>query len=255
MTLNPYVSLGLAATSVDELETLRKATANRLGTMTRSEPDADGEMRGFAMPVDHPSVKSQTAILAAIETLEKQAVKSLEREMKSHPLGAWVANQHGVGLKTAARLLAAIKDPYIRPGLEFDDGTVQKERPRLVSELWSYSGYGVVAGHAPRRQKGVLSNWNDDARMRCWNIVQTIVKANKGPWREIYDAAKAKYADSVHTTECARCTPAGKAPAVVGSPRKPAHINAMAERIVAKELLKAMWLESKRLHEQASLSS
>ena len=244
--------LNLAAAAVDDIESLRKATANRLGHMTRAEADSDGEVRGMGLPEDHKSVVATRAMLEAIETLEKQAVRELERQMKLHPLGDWVQAQGGVGLKTAARLLAKIGDPYIRPELEFEDGRVEKSRSRLVSELWSLCGYGVMDGHAPRRQKGVVCNWNGEARMRCWNMVQAIVKYNKGPWREIYDTAKAKYAGSVHTVECARCTPAGKPPAPIGSPRKPAHINAMAERIVAKELLKAMWLESKRQHEESS---
>lgn len=243
-----YILLALAAQAVDDLEGLRKANVNRLGMLTRATADSDGAVRGMGLPTTHPIVVAQQALVDGLESLEKRQVLHLEKTMKAHPLGPWVAAQRGVGMKTAGRLLGSIGDPYIRPELELEDGTIVASRPRLVSELWSYTGYGVVGGHAPRRQKGTVCNWNSDARMRAWNVVQTIIKAG-GPWKDLYDQEKVKLEGSTHSTECARCTPAGKPAAVVGSPRSKAHIAAMCERKVAKELLKAMWHESKRLHE------
>lgn len=39
---------------------------------------------------------------------------------------------------------------------------------------------------------------------------------------------------------------------MVGDPIPAGHINAMAERIVMKAILKDLWIESKRLHEEAA---
>jgi hypothetical protein len=83
--------------------------------------------------------------------------------------------------------------------------------------------------------------------MRAYLVAVSIVKAG-GPYREVYDVARAKYLDAVHAAPCKRCGPAGK-PAQPGSPISAGHQHARALRIVAKEVLKDLWREAKRLHE------
>ena len=67
-------------------------------------------------------------------------------------------------------------------------------------------------------------------------------------YRVLYDTGRDKYADTAHPAECKRCGPAGQ-PAAVGSPRSAKHQHAMALRLVAKEVLKDLWREAKRIHE------
>ena len=162
--------------------------------------------------------------------------------MKDHPLGPWVQAQNGLGLKTVARLLGAIGDPYWHS---------KEDRPRRVSELWSYCGLGDARRQV--RRKGVKSNWSDDARMRAWNCVQPIIKNTRSPYRAVYDAAKANYAGGIHHDECKRCGPKGK-PAQPGSPLSKAHIDARAQRAVMKAILKDLWCESRRIHEEVAAS-
>lgn len=246
---DPYVGLAFAAQVLDDLENLRIANGNRLGHMTRSTEDSDGETRGMGLSLEHPSVVAMLDIVSAMEATEARAIKELERAMKVHPLGPWVKAQTGIGLKQAARLLGSIGDPYVRPRIEYEDGTVEASRPRLVSELWAYTGYSVIGGESQKRRKGQMANWNDDARKRAWLISASCVKQKPGTkWRDLYDTARAKYADSVHPTPCARCGPAGK-PAQVGSPLSAGHQHARALRLISKQVLKEMWIESKRLHE------
>lgn len=228
--------LALAADIVDDLERDKIANENRLRQLTRSVEDSDGETRGFGLDESHPDVARLAALVDMISKVEHQAVLNLQRKMREHPLGPWVKAQKGLGDKQVARLLAAVGDPY------WND---LHDRPRTVSELRSYCGFGDASTQVRRR--GQKANWSDDARKRTWLIANSVVKAG-GPYREIYDATKAKYADAVHSSPCVRCGPSGH-PAPEGSPLSKAHIHARGLRAIAKAVLKDLWTESRRLHE------
>jgi hypothetical protein len=229
--------------------------------MTRAGFDKDGETRGWALPEDHPAVVSVRAMVDALAKVETKAKSDLEKTLKASPLGPWVVAQHGLGLKTVARLLASIGDPY------WND---LHGRPRTVNELWSYTGYNPGQ---KQRTKGVKVNWSPTAKMRMHNIIEPIKKMivapchsekdEKGaylrgvhiegecacsPYRVLWDEARAKYADTVHPEDCVRCGPSGK-PARAGSPRSAAHQQALADRFVKKRILRNLWREAKRLHE------
>lgn len=142
--------LALNADILDDLERVRIANQNRLRQLTRDEPDADGEERGFGLSLDHPAVAAVAALVDGLVYAEHTAELNLRRQLRKHLLGPWVRAQRGVGEKQAARLLASIGDPYIRPEIVREDGTVEPSRPRTVSELWAYAGYHVLpAGHGP----------------------------------------------------------------------------------------------------------
>ena len=238
--------LGVLADVLDDLERVRIANENRVRQLTRSEEDSDGEERGFGLTLDHPAVKRLDLTVKSLERAEHEATLNLQRAMKAHPLGPWVKAQKGIGEKQAARLLAAIGDPF------WND---LHERPRTVSELWSFSGYAVHEGHAQARKKGQQSNWSPDAKMRVYLISASCVKqsADISYFRRVYDEGRAKYADAVHPHECRRCGPATK-PALAGSPLSAGHQHARAMRKVSKEILKQLWIESRRLYEESNAS-
>lgn len=244
--------LALAADVLDDLERIRIANENRLRQLTRSAED------GFGLSIDDPNVRAIVSLVAGMNCkstvladlgwerpakkrgqpccLEHEAESNLTRLLRNHPLGPWVKQARGVGEKQAARLLAAIGDPY---------WNTLHNRPRLVSELWSYAGYGDAAAQV--RKRGQKSNWSTAAKMRAYLVSVSIIKAG-GPYREVYDAARAKYDGAVHAVECKRCGPAGK-PAAVGSPISAGHQHGRALRAVSKELLRDLWREAQRLHE------
>lgn len=231
-------ALAFAADILDDTEGLWVANSNRLRTLTTAadQPDADGVCRGFGLTEAHPDVARLSAMVATLEQLTKDATKHLEKVMRRHPLHPWVKAQKGLGDKQTARLLAAIGDPY---------WNTLHDRPRTVSELWSYCGLGDAAKQVRRRNQKVT--WSPDAKKRAWLISNSIIKAG-GPYRKVYDAAKEKYADGVHAEECKRCGPSGK-PAQPGSPLSKAHIHARGLRAISKAVLKDLWIEAKRLHE------
>lgn len=262
-------TLALAADVLDDLERTRIANENRLRQLTRDETDSDGEERGFGLDESHPDVARLAAIVESLAEIEHQATLNLARVMRAHPLGAWVKAQKGVGEKQAARLLAAIGDPY---------WNYLHDRPRTVSELWAYCGLhtlpagqaardtqngpagGDQAGgdsdHAPldtptravqvaaKRRKGERANWSSAAKMRAWNIAGSMLKAGN---RDIYDKRKAATEGRVHAVACVRCGPSGK-PAQPGTPWSDAHRHADALRIVSKELLKELWRAARDIH-------
>ena len=117
------------ADTLDGWESLRIATQNRIRTLTSTEDWGKGVPEGL------PEVQVALEGLAELEARERGATLALQRSMRRHPLGPYVKGLKGVGDKQAARLLAAIGDPYWH-GLE--------DRPRTVSELWAFCGYHVI---------------------------------------------------------------------------------------------------------------
>lgn len=281
--------LALAADVLDDLERVRIANENRLRQLTRTEVDSDGEERGFGLDPTHPDVARLAALVGALRKAEHDAELNLCRLLRQHPLGRWMKAQKGIGEKQGARLLAAIGDPY---------WNTLHNRPRTVSELWSYAGYHVLpagqdstdaqsafasgsllrSGHeqtdtqnrgaaaaltgnpdqvlpdpqrrrvgvAATRARGQRANWSATAKMRAYLIAESCMKAG-GPYREVYDAGRTKYASATHQVECRRCGPAGH-PAPVGSPLSAGHQHTRALRLVAKTILRDLWDEARRLH-------
>jgi hypothetical protein len=265
--------LALAADVLDDTERTRIANENRLRQLTRSATDSDGEERGFGLDESHPDVARLAALVEMLAKIEHQASLNLSRLMRQSALGPWCKAQRGVGDKQAARLLAVIGDPY------WND---LHNRPRTVSELWAYCGLHVIpashpirdaqtrlaggdsgpaggdsshpcldtqghhAGVAARRQKGQKANWSTLAKTRAYLISEAMLKAGN---REVYDRRKAATEGKLHTSTCVRCGPSGK-PAQPGSPWSDGHRHADALRIQSKELLKGLWIEARRLHEE-----
>lgn len=233
--VDPY--LNLSADVLDDLERVRIANENRYRQLTRTEADSDGVERGFGLDETDADVARLGALVDALVKVEHDAELNLARRLRTHPLGPWVKTTKGVGAKQAARLLAAIGDPY------WND---LHDRPRLVSELWSYAGYGDAQRQVRRR--GERSNWSADAKMRTYLIAVSCIKVADSPYRKVYDAGRERYADAVHEVECRRCGPSGH-PALVGSSLSDGHKHARAIRLMAKEILRDLWVEAKRLHE------
>jgi hypothetical protein len=139
-------ALALAADFLDDVERVKIANENRLRAPTRAETDADGVDRYIGLDSSHPVVAQLAAMVESLSEVEHQAVLNLQRMLRKHPLHAWVKAQRGVGEKQAARLLAVIGDPYLRPEIVHEDGTVIPEGPRTVSALWAYCGLHVLPG-------------------------------------------------------------------------------------------------------------
>lgn len=244
----------MAAATLDDLERTRIAAENRLRQFTRSVEDSDGETRGFGLTLAHPDVAQLSVLVDGLAALEHQATLQIQRAMRRHPLGPWVKATIGVGEKQAARLLAAIGDPY---------WNTLHDRPRTVSELWAYSGLHVIPGGQPvgdpqmpiaagepssaggdahidsdshpmsgvaaRRRKGVKANWSTDAKMRSYLIATSCMKQAASPYRDTY----------LHRREHTATT---------HPDWTPGHSHNDALRITSKAILRDLWRESARIH-------
>jgi hypothetical protein len=243
-------TMKMAVDTLDDIERVRIASENRLRALTRDEADEDGELRGLGLDESHPDVAMAKSIVDGLAALEAQQVKVIQKLMKKHPLSAWVANSKGVGAKQGARLIAAIGDPLVAERVnKTTDGKIVSidTGERTLREFLSYTGYGIDGdGMARRRKKGERSNWNVTAKMRAYLIANSVVKTT-GPLREVYDAARSKYNEAVHATDCVRCGPSGK-PAPAGSLLSPGHAHARAVRAVAKRVLTDLYDEAQRVH-------
>lgn len=233
----------LLADVLDDMESVRIANENRLRTFT-----APLEESGLGLDPDEPEAQRLAGIVAAIKAIEADATKVLEKAVKTHPLGPWIKATPGVGFKQAARLIAAIGDPYV------NEATGQ---PRTVGQLWAYAGHGDPTRKRAKgmSQEDMFRLGSPDAKMRVHLICESIWKAGTrdgAPTNDLAAVGHARKAATVgrlHSVECRRCGPSGK-PAQVGSPWSDAHRHADALRVLGKELLKRMWLEARRLHEQ-----
>ena len=205
-----YAALVVDGEALDDLERLRIATANRIDALDR---DDLGDLAGARQ------------LLAALETAEKIAVRNIERTMRAHPLGAFVAQTPGLGAKSVARLLALTGDP------------ADRARP---SSLTRYCGMAVVDGVAPARRRGAQVDYNPKARTRLFLIAEACMKHRSSPYRLAYDQARAKYGDAVHVGPCVRCGPKDH-PAPAGSALSDGHKHARALRAVAKAVLLDLW--------------
>jgi hypothetical protein len=203
-------ALALAADVLDDLERVRIANENRLRAL----------ITVFGLDESHPDVGRLAGMVDTLGKLEHDATLQLQRQLRKHPLGPWVKAQRGVGEKQAARLLAAIGDPY---------WNTLHDRPRTVSELWAYSGMHVRDGEAPKRRRGERANWSGGAKMRAYLVALSCIKQMESPYRAVYDARRA------HT-------------ATTRPEWTDGHSHNDALRVVAKEVLKRLWREAARLH-------
>lgn len=281
-------ALALAADFLDDVERVKIANENRLRALTRAETDADGVDRYVGLDASHPVVAQLAAMVTSLAEVEHAAVLNLQRMLRKHPLHAWVKAQRGVGEKQAARLLAVIGDPYWRPEIVREDGSVLPEGPRTVSALWAYCGLHVllaaglaesgdqygsagggststgggdgqdvddarldVAGTAARRRKGQQANWSTKAKTRAYLIAESCLKQLKAPCHA--GDFEGQWL-AVHYDECA-CSPyrrvydRRKAHTSLTRPEwTDGHRHADALRVASKEVLKDLWRAAREHH-------
>lgn len=224
MTAAADTLLLVAADALDDLERVRIANENRL----RSLRDVKG-LEGTEAEA------KLDALTGGLAELEHQATLDLKRAMRAHPLGEWVARTKGLGEKQAARLIASIGDPA---------WNYAEDRPRRgPAELWAYCGYAP----GQKRTKGVRSNWNAQAKMRAYLCAEAAVKAGVRKLdgcddTDGYDAASREAISPLGQVYLdARKSWADK-------DTSDGHRHNHALRRVAKEILKELWREARRLH-------
>lgn len=237
-----------------------------------AEAFADAQAARIAFENKERSETVEMEAFGAVVALYAEAEERLRREMVACyrvtvPAGIrrWQEETAGIGESTLARLLGVTGDPrmaYPRHWEGAGGERVLVEDPpheRMVGQLWQYCGHGApknrdVKGNAA----ALMANGSPDAKKLVHLLAQAQVKSNaKGGtgYRWKYDAEKAKYAERVHSKECAggfsgalyvKCkTGPEKAYAQAGDPFQPSHVHAIALRHTGKEILRDLWLAAR----------
>lgn len=235
--MNPELDLlSILAANLGDWERLRIAVENRIRSLKQRLDNP------LALQY-HPAYEELVEELASIKDNENEATKVLEKAVRDTIYGPWIKETHGLGYKSMARLLGEIGDP---------GWNAYEDRPRRgPAELWAYMGMHVEDGEAPRRQRGVRSNWSHWGRVRLWVVSKSAVDSGgsvEGPdgkyhdigYRKVYSDTRLKYENAVHTQSCVRCGPAGH-PAPAGSPLNDGHKYGRALRAVGKAILVDMY--------------
>jgi hypothetical protein len=225
--------LYIAAAVLDDTETAWLANRNRLRALTSPvTPAGEKGPSGWGMTPDSPYVLAVADLVQDLGKAEHKADLNLQRIMRHHPLGPWIKGQVGIGDRQAARLLAAIGDPYWNK---------TDKHPRTTAQLWTYCGYNP----GQKRQRGQKGNWSAEAKMRVHLIAKQCLRYDgrpdkngkptpKSPYRAVYDNRRA------HT-------------AITHPEWTLAHLHNDALRIVSKEILKDLWRAARDIHYAADM--
>jgi len=104
-----------------------------------------------------------------------------------------------------------------------------------ISALWSYTGYGVVDGHAPKRKKGEQLNFSIKLRSFVWNISDSFVKQRTAIYRDIYDKERLRQNKLVEKK-------------AENAPANQKQADLRARRKIAKLFLSHYWVASRELN-------
>lgn len=108
------------------------------------------------------------------------------------------------------------------------------EKFECISALYSYSGYGVVDGHAPVRKRGEKLNFNVRLRSFIWNIGDSFIKQRTPVYRDIYDNEKKRQLHLMKT-------------AAENCPKSLMHADLRARRKMVKIFMSNFWVAAREL--------
>ena len=193
--------------SFKEIQKLRVSTSNRLWS---NGDDFNG------------------GTLSTLETLEKDIIKEMKKELENYPIWEWLKPIKGINCATAAGLIASVNDIG---------------RFECVGSLWSYFALDVVDGHAPRREKGKEYNKHLKGKSLILGIIgDSFIKQRTPHYRDIYDNEKIKQR-KLHP----EAVPTGNK---TGFKKKytDMHVHRMAIRKMMKRFIADYWVMDRQLN-------
>jgi len=110
-----------------------------------------------------------------LKDIEKSIEKDIASALKGVPIySQWFKNVTGIGPVIAGGMIGEISDIS-----RFDH----------ISNLWSWSGFGIHNGKADRLTKGQKANWNPNMKVLGWKAGQSFIKVG-GYFRLQYEQFK-----------------------------------------------------------------
>lgn len=161
---------------------------------------------------------------------EKAYEKMFLKEVSRYPIwNTWLKRVKGIGAVHAITLIS-----YLGDCSQF----------ATRSKLWAYAGYKVEDGHAVKRERGKLCNWNPDLKTRCFLIGDSFIKVRNKYRVKVYDKTKERL--KLEHPEPELTDKKSKE----GKPIKkytPIHIERMARRKMVKLFLSHYWEVARKL--------
>ena len=152
-----------------QLQKARIQFGNRLRAISAGEDAAVHEQREIV-----------ARYYRAFDELERLVTRDIEVLVRRYPIYHEVARVRGVGPTLAAKTVALIGDIG-----RFD----------TVSKLWRFAGYAVVEGKAERRRAGEKAHYCGRLKVTCYLLGTSFLRLGS-PYREVYDRAKERYAQT-----------------------------------------------------------
>lgn len=174
--------------------------------------------------------------------LEKYVDDRIAFYIKEHPAYPWFSQVKGIGLENVAKIIGLVR---IEPEYK-EDGT-EMSYANTISALWSFAGYGVDNGKAPKRKAGDTLSYNSQLRSMCWRVGGSLLRA-KGKFYDYYLAQKERYVIRFQN-EGIKIVPATQLPKIDGKKQEgngfisEGHIHNMALRKMIKLFLACLWLK------------
>lgn len=277
------VVLAITADLLDDLERVRIATENRVRSLTQvkglNDTPVEARMSGI---VDGIKALEHDAELELRRALRAHPLGPWVRsakgvgEKQAGRLIAAIGDPYIHGVtgepRTVSQLWAYSGYHVLRSGQLLSDAHVwlAGADPSLGGDAGHThrAAPALTAGVAPSRARGQKANWNADAKMRAFLVAESCLKQLRkpcmkpdgqawadhdpadcrcSPYRIVYDEGRRKYNDSVHQAACRRCGPSGT-PAPIGSALSDGHTHARALRLVAKAVLRDLWIAARAVH-------
>jgi len=266
MDIERYVEIRRTSDILYDVQEVRKATENRLRTLPK-------EVYGV-----YP---------ATLRRLEKMLTARLEELLDGVPVwDRYLKGLTGVGPRIAGAVIGRVAVKYVKAD-EGDEFTEVQKRYSIkrkdgvyvpvergieafpnVSKFWKYFGLHTEDGTAPRRQRGRKLDTNEFLKMMVLGrFVPTVIKLAarwkgkarsgyydlylkmKEEYRVKYSAALKDHRLCPRWRECEQRLKK-RAQRLGRKMKKPpcrAHIDAMAKRYVAKEFVKDLWVNWRRI--------
>lgn len=220
MTLNELVSLHLKVQKLRVGRELRLIQLygveeyDRVKKKLKTKAKVRNELLDKTRDKDPITVSVYEQLLAVEDSLGNEIKKRAE----SHPAWPWLQRVKGCGCENTMKVIGLIdsmrerveitKDEYERLKKEGVDVVERNLGGRkvyyrftgrrglaafsTVSKLWKFAGMHVVDGHAPRRTKGAVLDWNCELRTMCWRLARSLIRA-RGVYYQEYLKAKEGY--------------------------------------------------------------
>jgi len=209
-----------------------KAMIDDRAQVMKLQTKMNNQLLAYQRGTDYPRQETVDFLKGQLDTINK--------ELASHD-------------RAVAKFIKRMEDPLARAALSVRSvgpitiaycmAYIDLTKARHASSLWKYAGLHTSSHE--RYQKGVASGGNKNLRTVLFTMAESQVKG-RGPYREIYDNAKAKreQSDALVWTRNTQ----GKLVQVPWKETKPSHRHGDALRQIMKHFLADYWLVGRTLY-------